>query len=95
VLFDAKDKIETDDPDLQEIFTQYVTRSLSKKLAAEYKRPWTDKLETELQESIAALVGAVKAKGLASIKIYSVKPDGRRIPIELSVEKIAADRVLQ
>jgi hypothetical protein len=95
VLIELKDKIETKDPDLQDVFTKYLTCSLTKKLAAEYKKPWTDEHETELQETIAALLGAVKAKRLTAIKLLIVKPSGKRIRYEISVDKVVADRGLQ
>jgi hypothetical protein len=58
------DKMETDPADLGPIIADVLTITLAKQLAGKYEKPWTDKLESEMQAKISALVAA--AKGVAS-----------------------------
>lgn len=93
--FDAHDTMETVPAELHDLYIKVVTSSLAKKLAPQYDKPWTPALETKHQEAIASLVAAARNRNLESFKVISVKPDGRRLEFDMSVDKIAKDRVLQ
>ena len=94
-FLEPDDNLETRPADLHALFIPVVTSSLSKRLAADGSGKWTQALETAHQEKIAALVGAARERGLTTVTMISVKPDGRRIAREISLDKISKDRVLQ
>jgi len=93
--FGANDRIETEPAELHGLFINAMTSSLSKRLAVGAGKPWTQALETAHQEAISALVAAAKSKGISALKVTSVKPDGRRVELSISLDKISKDRVLQ
>ena len=94
-FLELHDRIETEPPELQGLFIAVMTSSLSKELAANQGLPWTQAHETAHLEKIAAFVGAARQRGLAVIKVIAVKPDGRRVARNISVDLISKDRVLQ
>jgi hypothetical protein len=95
ILQNPSDKIETDPPDLGPLFVAVMTSNLAKQLAAQYKRPWTTQLETELQERISELVAAAQAKGLETFGVIVTRPNGDRVVTPMDVSKIAKTRTLQ
>jgi hypothetical protein len=92
---DLEDSIETDPPELGPSFVAAITASLGKQLAAKYDKPWTDQRETQLQESIAALVAAARERGLLQLKVVVTKASGRKVVRNLDVDKISRTRSLQ
>jgi predicted dinucleotide-utilizing enzyme len=95
ILQNLNDKIETDPADLEPLFVAVMTSNLAKQLAAQYKKPWTLQLETELQERISALVAAARAKGIRSFGVIVTRPNGDRVVVPMDVAKIAKTRSLQ
>jgi hypothetical protein len=95
ILQNPNDKIETDPADLGPLFVAVMTSNLAKQLAAQYNRPWTTQLETELQERISALVAAAQAKGLKTFDVIVTRPNGDRVVVPMDVAKIAKTRTLQ
>lgn len=95
ILENPNDKIETDPPDLGPLFVAVMTSSLAKQLAAQYSKPWTTQLETELQEQISALVAAAQAKDLKTFDLIVTRPNGERVMVPMDVAKIAKTRSLQ
>jgi hypothetical protein len=89
------DRVETEPAELTDLFIKFITSALSKKIATDDGLPWNQAHETAHQEKISALVGAAKQRGLASITVIAVKPDGRRAARDISVDTISKDRVLQ
>jgi hypothetical protein len=89
------DKIETEPADLRELFVKAITSSLSKSMATEQGKPWTQASENKHQEAIAALVAAARSRGLTEVKMIAVKADGQRVSRSVSVARIGQDRVLQ
>jgi hypothetical protein len=93
--FEVSDKIETDPGELHELVIKAFQTSLTKRICADEGTPWTQALESKHQERISALVAAAKSKGLATFKLISVRPDGRRAVREISIDKLSKTRVLQ
>lgn len=63
LLQSGNDKMATDPADLARALVAVMTISAAKQLAGKNERPWTDKLESKLQERSPALVGAAKKRG--------------------------------
>ena len=95
VFTDPNNKVEVEPPELGPVFTKVLTSALSKRFAAEFKKPWTAANETKMQEEISVLVAEAKKRALATIKVIIVKPNGQRTVRDLLVEKISRERKLQ
>jgi len=91
----GNDKMETNPADLGRVLADVLTLSLAKQLAERYEKPWTEKLESEMQEKISSLVGAAKERGLRTIRVIVTRPGGQKVSRELDVEKISKTRSLQ
>ena len=91
----SNDKIEVDPADLGPAFTAVMTITLAKQLAGEYKKPWVDKQESDMQERISAFVAAAKGRGLKTIRIIVTRPNGQKVSRELDVDRISKTRSLQ
>ncbi len=63
------DDMQVEPADLDPEFTAALTISLAKKLASEYDKPWTEELESELQDNISALVAAANERNLKTIRV--------------------------
>jgi hypothetical protein len=94
-MLDVEDKLEVEPPELAPLFADVMTISLAKRIAPTFTRPWTEENEADLQERLALLVGAARERGLTTFNVIVVKPDGRRIVREMSVEKFSQGQVLQ
>jgi hypothetical protein len=96
ILFqNPNDKLETDPADLGPTLAAVLTITLAKRLAEQYKKPWTDKLESEMQEKISALVAAAKQHDLKTVRVIVTRPSGQKVSRELDVERIHKTRSLQ
>lgn len=91
----GSDKMEVDPPDLGRLVTDVITISLAKQLAEAHQKPWTDKLESQMQEKISALVAAAKERGLKTVRLIVTRKSGAKVMQELDVEKISKTRSLQ
>ena len=89
------DKMEADPAELGPALAAVLTITLARQLAGKHEKPWTDKLESELQEKISALVAAAKERGLKSIRVIVTRPSGQKVSRELDVGKISRTRSLQ
>ena len=89
------DKVEIEPAELELEFVGALTSSLAKDLAGQYEKPWTDTQESELQESIAALVAAANKLGLKTIRLTVTRPTGQKATRELDIERISRTRSLQ
>jgi hypothetical protein len=68
---------------------------LAQHMAPVYQKPWTHKLESEMQEKISALVAALKGRRLKTVRLIVTRPSGEKVTRELDVEKISKTRSLQ
>jgi hypothetical protein len=89
------DSMEVDPADLGPAFTAVLTSTFAKKLASQYEKPWTDKQEADMQEKISALVAAANGRGLKTIRVIVIRPNGQKVSRELVVERISKTRSLQ
>jgi hypothetical protein len=89
------DEMEADPADLGPALAAVMTIALAKRLAMQYKKPWTDKLESEMQEKISALVAAAKERGRKTIRVIVTRPSGQKVSRELDVDRICKTRSLQ
>ncbi len=89
------DELEADPADLGPALAAVMTITLAKRLTEQYKKPWTDELESEMQEKISALVAAAKERGLKTIRVIVTRPSGQKVARELDVERINMTRSLQ
>jgi len=76
-------------------FSAALTSSLSKNLANEYGKPWTNELESKLQHNISALVDAAREHDIKTIRIIVTPKSGQKRSQELDIEKISNSRSLQ
>ncbi len=89
------DKMEVEPADLGPVLTAVLTSSLAKKLASEYDKPWTEELESKLQEEISALVAAVNERGLKTVRVIVTQANGQKRTQELDIDLISKTRSLQ
>ena len=89
------DKIEVDPAELGSALVAVMTSTLAKRLAGDYKKPWTDKQETEMQEKISALVAAANDRGRKTVRVIVTRPNGQKVSQELDIERINKTRSLQ
>lgn len=89
------DKMEVEPADLGPAFTAVLTSTLAKNLASQYDKPWTEKLESDMQEKISALVAAANERGLKIIRVIVTRPNGERISQEMDIDRISKTRSLQ
>ncbi len=89
------DKMEVEPADLGPVLTAVLTSSLAKKLASEYDKPWTEELESKLQEEISALVAAVNERGLKTVRVIVTQAKGQKRTQELDIDLISKTRSLQ
>ena len=91
----SNDEMEVEPAELGPVFTAVLTSSLSKNLASQYEKPWTEELESELQEKISALVAAANKRGLKTIRVIVTRPNGQKITQEMDIDRISKTRSLQ
>ena len=89
------DSMEIEPADLGPEFVAALTSSLAKSLASQHEQPWTDKQESEMQESISALVAAANRLDLKTIRLIVTRPTGQKATRELDIERINRTRSLQ
>ncbi len=90
---DLNDKIEVDPADMTPTFLRAITLSLAKRMAADQNLPW--KKESELQETISALIATADGRGLKTIRvIVTRKKTGQKVTRDLDVDKISKERTL-
>jgi hypothetical protein len=89
------DTMEVDPADLGPILEDVLTITLAKQFAVLKEKPWTDKLESEMQEKISALVAAAEERGLKTIRLIVTRPSGQKVSRELDVDRISKTRSLQ
>jgi len=89
------DSMEVDPADLGPAFIAALTSTLAKTLASEYKKPWTDKQESDMQEKISALIAAANGRGLKAIRVIVTRPSGQKVSRELDIDRISKTRSLQ
>lgn len=95
VFDDINSKIDVEPPELGKEVFAVLSQNLSKLLAPQYNKPWTDKLESDLQEAISTLIAACNARGLDTIRLHYTSPNGEKAIRDLDVAKIAKTRTLQ
>lgn len=95
LFLNGNDKIEVEPADLGPSLTAVLTSTLAKRIAAQYEKPWTNELESKMQEEISALVAAANARGLKTIRMIVTRPNGQKTSRDLLVERIAKERSLQ
>lgn len=91
----SDDKMEIEPAELGRVFTAALTSSLAKNLASQYEKPWTEDLESDMQEKISTLVAAANERGLKTIRIIVTRPHGEKITRELDIDRISKTRSLQ
>ena len=89
------DTLTVEPAELGRLFTAVMTTELSKRLAAHYKRPWSQQQDTRLHEEIAALVAACRDRKLDTIRVIATHKNGQKTVLDLNVEKISKTRSLQ
>jgi hypothetical protein len=94
-LSDPNDRIETEPPELGPAFVEVMTITLSKHLAEQSKKSWTQELENKLQQAISQLVAQATLHGLSTIKVIVTKPSGQRAWRNLDIALISKERRLQ
>lgn len=94
-LQNGNDKIEVEPAELGPALTAVLTITLAKQLAKELKKPWTNELESEMQEKISALVATANQLGLKTVRVIATRPNGQKASRELDVDRINKTRSLQ
>lgn len=89
------DSMEVEPADLGPAFTAILTSTLAKMFACEHEKPWTDMLESEMQEKISALVAAANERGLKTIRVIVTRQNGQKVSRELDIDRISKTRSLQ
>jgi len=89
------DSMEVEPVDLGPALTAVLTSTLAKRLASEYEKPWTDIQESEMQEKVSALVAAANERGLKTIRVIAIRPNGQKVSRELDIDRISKTRSLQ
>jgi hypothetical protein len=92
---DPNDRIEVDPADMAPTFIRAMTLSFAKRIAADNREPWKADKETELQETISALVATANGRGLKTIKVIVTRKTGQKVTRDLDVDKISKERTLQ
>lgn len=89
------DSMEVEPADLGPALTAVLASTLAKRLASEYEKPWTDIQESEMQEKVSALVAAANERGLKTIRVIVIRPNGQKVSRELDIDRISKTRSLQ
>jgi hypothetical protein len=89
------DSIDVEPADLGPELIAVLKSSLAKALAESHDRPWTDDLESRLQERVSALVASATKRNLKTIRVIVTRSTGVKESRELDVERISRTRSLQ
>jgi|SRR5471030_975513 len=89
------DSMEVEPSDLGPAFILVLTSTLAKNLASEYQKPWTEQMESDMQEKISALVAVANERGLKTIRVIVTRPNGQKNVQDLDVDRISQTRSLQ
>jgi len=89
------DMLTIEPPEVGKLFTAVMKTELSKRLASQYKKPWSQEQETRLHEEVAALVATCRERRLTSIRVTATHKNGNKTVMDLNVDKINKTRSLQ